>query len=400
MKPIPSLEQLNIQDKRVLIRVDFNVPLKKDGTVADDTRIRASLPTIEYCIKHNAKVILISHLGRPKGPSKELSLKPCATVLSQLLNQPVQFVADCVGPVAEQAALALKPKEVLLLENVRFYEAEEKPQIDPTFVEKLASLGECYINDAFGTAHRAHSSTTLLATFFPDESAMGFLMKKEVEALSKALLFPIHPFVAIIGGSKISSKLGVLKSLLNSCDTLLLGGAMVYTFMKAKGIAVGKSLVEEDMIPQALELLELAAAKGKTLLLSEDIVITDSIEKPTTIKTVFLRDGIPEMMEGVDIGEKTVALWTPIIRTAKTLFWNGPLGVCEEERFSKGTKAIATCIAHEKGRLFSVVGGGDSLAAIHSLGLDSAFSHLSTGGGASLEFIEFGTLPGLEALRL
>ena len=400
MKSIKTIQQLEMTNKRVLTRVDFNVPMKKDGTIVDDTRIRASLPTIQYCLEHNAKVILLSHLGRPKGPSKELSLQPCAEALSKLLKQPVKFVSDCIGPEAEKAAMSLGSKEVLLLENVRFYDAEEKPERDPTFVEKLAALGECYINDAFGTAHRAHSSTTLLATLFPEESAMGLLMQNEVEALSKAFLSPAHPFVAIIGGAKISTKLGVLEALLKSCDTLLLGGGMVYTFMKAKGIKVGSSLVEEEMLPKALELLELAAARGKHLFLSEDIVVTDSIEKPTKILTVPLVDGIPDGMEGVGIGEKTVLAWTPHIRMAKTIFWNGPLGVCEKEAFSKGTKAIASCIAQEKGHLFSVVGGGDSLAAIHQLGLESAFSHLSTGGGASLEFIEFGTLPGLEALRL
>ena len=399
MKAIRTIDQLDIHQKRVLIRVDFNVPMK-GGKITDDSKIRASLPTIEYSIKQKAKPILMSHLGRPTGASTELSLKPCAEVLSRLLNRPVQFVDDCIGEKAKQAAIALKEGEVLLLENVRFYEGEEDPKKDPTFVDKLAELGECYVNDAFGTAHRAHSSTTLLATHFVDESAMGFLMKKEVEALSKMVSSPEHPFLAIIGGAKISTKLGVLQSLLKTCDTLLLGGAMVYTFMKAKGIPTGNALVEEKMVPKALELLEQVASKGKQLLLSEDMVITDSIEKPTVVKTVLLREGIPDGMTGVDIGEKTVSTWKPLIRSAKMVFWNGPLGVCENALFSKGTKEIASCIAREFPRLFSVVGGGDSLAAIHKLGFDSAFSHLSTGGGASLELIEYGTLPGIEALRI
>lgn len=401
MKPIHTLKDIDLANKRVLIRVDFNVPMKKDGTVADITRIQAALPTIEYCINKNAKVILLSHLGRPtNGPAKEFTLKPCADELAKLLKRPVQFASDCIGDVAEQAVSGMKPQDVLLLENVRFYPAEEKPKLDPTFVEKLAALGDCYINDAFGTAHRAHSSTTLLATYFPDQSAIGFLMQKEVEALSKALLSPARPFVAIIGGAKISSKLGVLQSLLKACDTLLIGGAMVYTFMKAQNIPVGDSLVEDDMIPQAKELITFAKEKKKKLLFSSDIVVTDSLEHPTVVKMVDFAEGIPDKMQGVDIGEQTVFAWKPYIQAAKTIFWNGPLGVFEQDRFAKGTKEIAMLIAEEAYHLFSVVGGGDSIAAIHQLGLESAFSHISTGGGASMEFIEFGTLPGIEALRI
>jgi phosphoglycerate kinase len=400
MKPIHTLSSIDMENKRVLIRVDFNVPLNKDGTISDITRIQASLPTIEYCIKHKAKVILLSHLGKPHGPSKELSLKPCAEALSKLLKQPVQFASDCIGDIAKKAAFALKPGEVLLLENVRFYEAEENPDQDPTFVDKLAELGQCYINDAFGTAHRSHSTTTLLATKFPDESAIGLLMQKEVDALSKAFLSPARPFVAIIGGAKISTKLGVLKALLKQCDTLLIGGAMSYTFMKAKNIPTGASPVEEKMVQEAKDLMAFAIQSGKQLLLPEDEVITDSIESPKMVQTISWKEGIPETMKGADIGDQTIAAWKPYIQSARTLFWNGPLGIFEKNLFAKGTREIASLIAQESSHLFSVIGGGDSVAAINQMGLEKAFTHLSTGGGASLEFIEFGTLPGIEALRI
>ena len=400
MKPIRTLPSLDMKDKRVLIRVDFNVPMNKDGTIADQTRIQACVPTIEYCTQHNAKVILLSHLGRPKGPSKELSLKPCADALSKLLKKPVQFAPDCVGEVAKKAAFALQPGEILLLENVRFYPAEENPEEDPTFVDAIAELGQCFVNDAFGCAHRSHSTTTLLATKFPDESAMGLLMQKEVEALSKAFLSPTRPFVAIIGGAKISTKLGVLKALLKQCDTLLIGGAMSYTFMKAQNITIGLSPFEEKMVGEAKNLLEFAQSKGKTLLLPEDEVVTDSIESPKIVQTISWKDGIPTGMKGADIGDQTIAAWKPYIQEAKTLFWNGPLGVFEKNSFAKGTKEIASLIAQESKHLFSVIGGGDSISAINQMGLESSFNHLSTGGGASLEFIEFGTLPGIEALRI
>lgn len=400
MKPIKTVSSLDMTNKRVLLRVDFNVPLNKDGTIADETRLLASLPTIEYCIKQKAKVILLSHLGRPKGPSQELSLRPCAEALSKLLKRPVQFASDCIGKEAKEKAFALKSGEVLLLENVRFYEAEEDPDHDHSFVDNIAELGECYINDAFGTAHRSHSTTTLLATRFLDESAMGLLMQKEVEALSKIALSPSKPFVAIIGGSKISTKLGVLKALLQKCDTLLIGGAMSYTFMRAKNIPTGLSPVEEKMVPEAKNLMDFAKNNGKNLLLPNDEVITDSIESPKIVQTISWKDGIPTTMKGADIGEQTIETWKPFIQSAHTLFWNGPLGVCEKTLFAKGTKALASLIAHESGHIYSVVGGGDSLAAIHQMGLEKGFSHLSTGGGASLEFIEFGTLPGIEALRI
>lgn len=400
MKPIHTLSSLDMGNKRVLIRVDFNVPMNKDGTISDTTRIQASLPTIEYCIKQKAKVILLSHLGRPRGPSKELSLKPCGDALSKLLKLPVQFASDCIGEAAEKAAFALKPGEVLLLENVRFYEAEENPEQDLTFVDKVAELGQCFVNDAFGTAHRSHSTTTLLATKFPESSAMGFLMQKEVDALSKAFLSPARPFVAIIGGAKISTKLGVLKALLKQCNTLLIGGAMSYTFMKAKGLPTGASPVEEKMIQEAQNLMAFAVKNNKKLLLPEDEVVTDSLESPKMIQTISWKEGIPETMKGADIGDQTIASWKPVIQTAKTLFWNGPLGVFEKHVFAKGTQEIASIIAQESSHLFSVVGGGDSIAAINQMGLEKAFSHLSTGGGASLEFIEFGTLPGIEALRI
>ena len=394
---IPQLKDLSLQGKRALIRVDFNVPMTKEGTISDDSRIKAALPTIQFVIDQRGKAILMSHLGRPKGVTPSCSLKPCATRLSELLKKPVRFVPDCVGPVAEQAVAEMKEGDVLLLENLRFYDAEEHPDKDPSFAKRLASLGDVYINDAFGTAHRAHSSTAVIAQYFPEKSAAGLLMMKEVEALGSALLNPKRPFVALVGGAKISTKIGVLSALLQKADTLLIGGAMAFTFMKAMGLSTGKSPVEENMLDKAKEITAQAKTQGKLLVLPVDLVVASSFEDASPSKVVALQSGIPDGFHGMDIGPKTVVGWEPILKGAKTIFWNGPVGVFEFSSFAKGTQAIAKIVAECK-QAFTVVGGGDSVAALEQAGLQSSISHVSTGGGASLEFIEQGTLPGLEAL--
>ena len=393
----PQLKDLSLKGKRALIRVDFNVPMTKEGAISDDSRIRASLPTIQYVIDAGGKAILMSHMGRPKGVTPSCSLKPCAARLSELLKRPVRFVPDCIGDVAAKAVSEMKDGDVLLLENLRFYDAEEHPEKDPSFAQKLASLGDVYINDAFGTAHRAHSSTAVIAQYFPKKAAAGLLMMKEVEALGSALLNPVRPFVALVGGAKISTKIGVLMSLLQKVDTLLIGGAMSFTFMRAMGLSTGKSPVEENMIDKATEILQKAVALHKPLLLPIDLVVASAFEDTAPSKVVALHEGIPDGFEGMDIGPETVIAWNPVFERAKTIFWNGPVGVFEFPTFAKGTRAIARIVAGCS-RAFTVVGGGDSVAALEQAGLQSSISHVSTGGGASLEFIEQGTLPGLEAL--
>ena len=394
---IPQLKDLSLKGQRALIRVDFNVPMTKEGTISDDSRIRAALPTIQYVIDAGGKAILMSHLGRPKGVTPSCSLKPCAERLSELLKKPVPFVPDCVGDGATQAVAEMKNGDVVLLENLRFYDAEEHPEKDPSFAKRLASLGDVYINDAFGTAHRAHSSTAVIAKYFPKKAA-GLLMMKEVEALGSSLVNPVRPFVALIGGAKISTKIGVLTSLLQKTDTLLIGGAMSFTFMRSMGLPTGTSPVEETMIDKAGEIMQQAKRLGKALVLPVDLVVASAPEEKAVSKVVALADGIPEGFEGVDIGPKTVAAWKPVFEGAKTIFWNGPVGIFEVPSFAKGTQAIARVVAGCS-KAFTVVGGGDSVAALEQAGLASSISHVSTGGGASLEFIEQGTLPGLEALK-
>ena len=394
---IHQLSDLSLKGQRVLIRVDFNVPLTKEGAISDDSRIRASLPTIQYVVDAGGKAILMSHLGRPKGVTPSCSLKPCAERLSKLLDKPVQFVPDCVGGAAEQAVAKMKDGDILLLENLRFYEAEEHPEKDPSFAKRLAALGDVYVNDAFGTAHRAHSSTAVIAQYFPKKAA-GLLMMKEVKALGDSLLKPARPFVALVGGAKISTKIGVLTSLLQKADTLLIGGAMSFTFMRAMGLSTGKSPVEEEMLSKAKEIMEQAKASKKPLFLPLDLVVASAFEEDAPSKTVAVGDGISDGFEGMDIGPKTVAAWKPVLEAAKTIFWNGPVGVFEFPSFAKGTQAIAKIVAGCT-QAYTVVGGGDSVAALEQTGLVSSISHVSTGGGASLEFIEQGTLPGLEALK-
>lgn len=388
-----TVSDLDVANKRVLVRVDFNVPQDKAGNITDDSRIVASLPTIKYIVKNKGKAILVSHLGRPKGITPEYTLAPCAKRLSELLQQPVQFASDCIGSDVQAKIQAMKPGDVLLLENVRFYPAEEKPESDPSFAEKLATLADLYINDAFGTAHRAHSSTTTVAKFFPDKAAAGYLLEKEITFLGEALSEPKRPFIAIVGGAKISTKIGVLKALCQKVDTLLIGGAMAYTFLKAQGISIGDSLVENEMLALAKEILQ----SGCKIMLPRDVVAAKAFKADAEYKTFDLPGGIPDGYQGMDIGEKTVKEWSEILASSKTILWNGPVGVFEMEPFAKGTLAIAKAIANVKGAI-SIVGGGDSVAAIQEANLADRFTHVSTGGGASLEYVEFGTLPGIQAL--
>lgn len=375
-----TLKNLSLKGKRVLMRVDFNVPVE-NGRITDDTRIRASLPSIEYILREGASLVLMSHLGKPEA---KLSLAPCAKRLSELLGKPVQMAKDCVGPEVEKMAKALQPGELLLLENLRFHPGEEKPDKDPAFAESLAKLGDVYVNDAFGTAHRAHSSTATICRYFPGKAAMGFLIEKEIEALTPLLENPKRPFYAIIGGAKISSKIGVIQKLLGKVDALFIGGGMAYTFLKAQGIAVGDSPVEDVAV--------IRHVPRDKLHFPIDLVIA----KETEVKIVPVKEGIPPGWQGMDIGPETVTEWSKWLPKAATVFWNGPLGVFEKPQFAKGTQKIAELLAGAKAK--TIIGGGDSVAAIEGMGLQKKFSHLSTGGGASLEFLEYGHLPGIDAL--
>lgn len=397
MKKIRSIRDLDVKGKRVLVRVDFNVPMTKEGSIADETRIRAAVPTLKYLLERGATLILMSHLGRPKGPDPKLSLRPCCAALSRYLNQPIFFAEAAVGPIAETSVEALPPGKVLLLENLRFYKGEEAPDQDPEFVQRLASLGDIYVNDAFGTAHRAHASTCQIAALFPNQCAIGFLIEKELEFLQTALLEPKHPFAAILGGSKVSSKIGVITALLEKIDRLFIGGAMAFTFMKAQNISVGSSPVEADMLAKADLIMNLAHKKSIPIFLPEDYVISKTIDGKSPVETISALKGIPEGYYGVDIGQKTVQAWSNGLKGAETIIWNGPVGIFEIPAFAQGTFELARIIAGHK-QAITIVGGGDSVAAIEQLKLQDAFSHVSTGGGASLELIEFGTLPGIEAI--
>ena len=388
-----SLRDLSLRNQRVLMRVDFNVPLQKDGSIADDARIRASLPSIEYILHAGASLVLMSHLGRPQGRDLKYSLAPCAKRLSELLKKPVLFAPDAVGAEAAHMASHLQPGQILMLENLRFHPGEEEPEKDLSFVQALARLGDLYVNDAFGTAHRAHASTAQIASFFPKKCAAGFLMEKELQELSLLLHAPKRPFFTIIGGAKVSTKIGVIKNLLSKVDALFLGGAMTYTFLQAKGIAMGDSLVETNFLETAKELLQNYQAK---IYLPADLVIASAFENNAQRKTVLTSEGIPTGWQGMDIGPKTVQTWGTLLAEASTIFWNGPVGVFEMPHFALGTRDLAQILARCKAKV--LVGGGDSIAAIEQMGLTSAFSHLSTGGGASLEYLEFGHLPGIDAL--
>lgn len=397
MKEVLSLQDLDLRNKKALIRVDFNVPIE-NGVITDDTRIKAALPTIKYVLEHGGTVILMSHLGRPKSkPDPQFSLAPCAKRLSELLKRPVQLAPDCRGKETVEMVKHLKSGEVLMLENLRFHKGEEKPDEEPSFVKELAKLGDVYINDAFGTAHRAHASTAEIAQFFPGKAAAGFLMLKEIAYLGSALFNPKRPFCAILGGAKISTKFKVIQALMQKADLLLIGGAMAYTFFEAQNIAVGNSLVEDDFIQAAKELLDAGKHSQCSIYLPADLVIARSISSDAEKRVIQVKEGIPDGFEGVDIGPKTIESYTKEIQKASTIFWNGPMGVFECPPFDQGTNAIAKILANLTG-VVTVVGGGDSVAAVEKAGVADHISHLSTGGGASLEYIESGQLPGIEAL--
>ena len=395
-KSIADLAPGELQGKRVLVRVDFNVPLDEKQNITDDTRIRAALPTIKYLCDKGAKVILVSHLGRPKaGPDDKLRLAPVAVKLSQLIGKPVAYVKDCIGPEVESAVAKLKAGDLLLLENVRFYKEEEKN--DPEFAKKLASLADVYVNDAFGTAHRAHASTEGVTKYL--KGYAGFLMEKEIKFLSQLLENPARPFVAILGGAKISGKIDVIENLLAKVNTLIIGGGMAYTFFKARGVDVGHSLVEADKIGLAREILKKAIDRGVPLMLPIDHVVAEKFDANAESKIVT-RAGIPSEWQGMDIGPETITKFGHAIKKAKTIFWNGPMGVFEFDKFSKGTTAIAKMVADATAQgAVSVIGGGDSVAAVEKAGLADKMTHISTGGGASLEFVEGKTLPGIACLQ-
>ena len=391
-----TVQHLDCAGKRVFVRVDFNVPTA-NGEVTDDTRIVAAIPTIRYLLQKGARVVLASHLGRPKGgPEPKYSMKPVKVRLERLLRMDVAWADDCVGEAAEAASRALKDGEVLLLENLRFHTEEEKNV--PAFAEALAKLGDCYVNDAFGTAHRAHASTEGVTKFLRP-SVAGFLMQKELDYLGKALDQPKRPFVAVLGGSKISGKIDVITALLGKVDRLLIGGAMMFTFNKAKGLATGKSLVEDDRVEMAKAVLEQAAAKGVELVLPVDCIASTAPDGTAPGAPVKV-DALSPDQVGVDIGPESVKLFASKLADAGTVVWNGPMGIFEVEAFAAGTMGVAKAISvlKEKGAV-TVVGGGDSVAAVQQSGMAEKFSHLSTGGGASLEFLEGKVLPGVEALE-
>lgn len=389
----------NFSGKKALIRVDFNVPLNDKFEITDDTRIRAAIPTIKKILEDGGSVILMSHLGRPKeGPTNKYSLKHLIPHLSELLGTKVGFADDCIGAQAKEKAAALKPGEVLLLENLRFYKQEEKG--DKDFAKQLASLGDVYVNDAFGTAHRAHASTAIIADFFPEgKKLFGLLMENEVKSAEKVLKSAEKPFTAIMGGAKVSDKILLIENLLERADHIIIGGGMAYTFFKAQGGKVGNSLVEEDRLQTAKELLEKAKAKNVKIHLPADSVIADKFDANANTATADNND-IPDGWMGLDIGEKAIKEFREVILASKTILWNGPMGVFEMEKFQKGTKAVAEAIAEatQKGA-FSLIGGGDSVAAINQFGYADKVSYVSTGGGAMLEFFEGKELPGIKAIK-
>lgn len=416
-----TIDNFNFKGLRAIVRVDFNVPLdKKTFEVTDDTRIRGALPTINKILKDGGSCILMSHLGRPDGvPQEKYSLKHVIPVLSKHLGREVKFADDCVGESAKYLSASLKPGEVLLLENVRFYlEEEGKPKLPDVvseeekkaakeemkkrqkeFTAKLASLADCYVNDAFGTAHRAHASTTLIAAHFPGKSMFGYLIEAELKAMDKVLHSPDHPFTAIMGGAKVSDKIMVIERMLEKVDNLIIGGGMTYTFIKAQGGKIGKSLCEEDKLDVALQILEKAKAKGVKVYLPVDAVNGDAFDANANTSVTKVNE-TPDGWMGLDIGPETIALFSGVIKNSKTILWNGPMGVFEFEKFAAGTSAIAKAIAEATAAgAFSLVGGGDSVAAVNKNKLADKISYVSTGGGAMLEYIEGKELPGIKAIR-
>ena len=394
MSDIKTIDSLDATGKKVLVRVDFNVPVK-DGVVTDDTRIRAALPTIEKLVGDGARVILMSHLGRPAGTGYEeaFSLRPAALRLSELLGKPVVFASDTVGEDAQAKAAALRDGDVLLLENLRFDKREKKN--DPAFCEQLAALADVYVNDAFGTAHRAHASTAGVAALLP--AYAGYLMTREVSTLSGMLDEPKRPFVAILGGSKVSDKIKVIDALIDKCDTLIIGGGMCFTFLMAQGLSVGTSLKEEDWVERAGEMLAKAKERGVELLLPVDVVVADRFAEDADHVTV-MADSIPNDMMGLDIGAGTAAMYAEAISKAKTVFWNGQMGVFEMDAFAAGTKAVAEAVAANK-EGDTIIGGGDSVAAVNKFDLADQMTFISTGGGASMELVQGEKLPGVEVLK-
>lgn len=390
---INTVNNLDVKGKRVFVRVDFNVPLNEQKEITDDTRIRAALPTIRYLTDQGAKVILGSHLGRPKGQVNEkYSLAPVAAKLGEILGKKVIFAKDCIGQETRNIVDGMQEGDIVLLENLRFHPEEEKN--DPDFSKELATLADIYVNDAFGTAHRAHASTAGIAALLP--SAAGFLIEKEVEYLNKAVTKPVKPFVAIIGGAKVSDKIGVIENLLNMVDALVIGGGMANTFLKAQGHEMGKSLVEEDKLDLAKSTMEKASVKGVKLLLPVDLVVADQVSADAHHKVVA-KDQVPGGWAAVDIGPESAKIFSEEIKKANTIVWNGPMGIFEMEPFAKGTETVAKAVGESEG--ISIVGGGDSVAAVKKMGVAQKISHISTGGGASLEYLEGKELPGIKALE-
>jgi len=391
-----TLNDFNFNNKKALIRVDFNVPLDENFKVTDATRIEAAKPTIDKILADGGSVILMSHLGRPKGKEEKYSLKHILDKTSEVLGKEVKFAEDCVGSVAEEAAKNLKPGEILLLENLRFYAEEEAGDID--FAKKLASLGDIYVNDAFGTAHRAHASTTIIAQFFPNEKCFGTLLAKEIESLNKVLKDSEKPVTAVLGGSKVSSKITVIENILDKVDHLIIGGGMTFTFIKAQGGKIGDSICEDDKMDLALEILEKAKAKNVQIHIPIDVVAANDFSNDAETQVVNVNE-IPDGWQGLDAGPESLERFKKVILESKTILWNGPLGVFEMEKFAKGTIALGEFIAEatEKGA-FSLVGGGDSVAAVKQFGLEDKMSYVSTGGGAMLEMLEGKSLPGIDAI--
>jgi phosphoglycerate kinase len=393
-----TVDNYNFAGQKALIRVDFNVPLDSEFNVTDDTRIRAALPTINKILNDGGSVILMSHLGRPKeGPTNKYSLKHIVNHLSKLLNRPVAFSENCVGDVAKKAAEHLKKGEVLLLENLRFHKEEELG--DENFAKQLADLGTFYVNDAFGTAHRAHASTAVIAQYFHENKCFGFVMSGELASVDKVLNKAEKPFTAIMGGAKVSDKILILQQLINKADNIIIGGGMAFTFIKAQGGNVGKSLVEEDKLQIALDILKDAKSKGVNIYIPVDAVVADSFSNDASTKIVDINE-IPDGWMGLDIGPATEEMFSDVIAFSKTILWNGPMGVFEMSSFESGTKAVAEAIASAtEGTAFSLIGGGDSVAAINKYELAEKVSYVSTGGGALLEYIESGSLPGVDAIE-
>lgn len=389
-----TLKDMDVKGKKVLVRVDYNVPMDSEGEITDDIRIRSSLPTVEYLLENGAAVILMSHLGRPKGePKKEFSMLPVANKLSQLLKKEVVFADDdsVVSDRVKEMASGLNPGGVMLLQNTRFRKEEEKNEDD--FAKELASLADLYVNDAFGTSHRAHASNVGVSKYLP--SALGYLVEKEVSIMGKALDNPERPFVAILGGAKVSDKIGVIENLLSKVDAIIIGGGMAFTFLRAKGHEVGTSLLEEDKVQLAKDLMVKAKDNGVAMVLPVDVVVAKEFKNDTSFKTVPA-DGIPADMMGLDIGSESIELFENVIREAKTVVWNGPMGVFEMDNFNKGTYAVANALV--KSGAITIVGGGDSASAVEKAGLAEKITHVSTGGGASLELLEGKILPGIDAI--